>query len=161
MPSSPYALTHSMPNATIRVVDVYPYRFHAGNLQFLLLRRAPGVEYAGQWRMLVGKIGRGETAWQAALREVQEETGQPPSRLWTLPSVNHFYEWQQDRINLIPAFAAELHDDPTLNHEHDDFAWWAPQVAASRTDWPEQQRLLNLTTRLLHEGVPAELAVDF
>jgi len=150
-----------MPNATIRVVDVYPYRFHAGNLQFLLLRRASDVEYAGQWRMLVGKIDADETAWQTALREVREETGQAPTRLWTLPSVNHFYEWQQDRINLIPAFAAELDHNPTLNHEHDAFSWLAPQVAASRTDWPEQQRLLRLTTRLLHDGVPPELEVDF
>ena len=150
-----------MPNTAIRVIDVYPYRFYADNLQFLLLRRAPDVEYAGQWRMLVGKIQGDETAWQTAVREVREETGQNPSRLWTLPSVNHFYEWEQDRINLIPAFAAELDGDPVLNHEHDDFAWLAPEVAAVRMDWPEQQRLLRLTTRLIHDGVPPELEVDF
>lgn len=150
-----------MPNATIRVVDIYPYRFYAGNLQFLLLHRSSKVEYAGQWRMLVGKIQAKEKAWQTALREVREETGQNPSRLWTLPSVNHFYEWEHDRINLIPAFAAELDHDPTLNHEHDDFDWLAPEVAAVRMDWPEQQRLLRLTTRLIHDGIPPELEVDF
>ncbi len=150
-----------MTNAIIRVIDIYPYRFFAGNLQFLLLRRAPDVEYAGQWRMLVGKIEEAEKAWQTALREVREETGQDPKRLWTLPSVNHFYEWEYDRINLIPAFAAELDRDPTLNHEHDDFAWLAPEVAAVRMDWPEQQRLLQLATRLLQTGIPPELVVDF
>lgn len=150
-----------MTNATVRVIDIYPYRVYAGNLQFLLLRRAPEVEYAGQWRMLVGKIEEEEPAWQTALRELREETGQTPKRLWTLPSVNHFYEWKQDRINLIPAFAAELDDDPTLNHEHDDFDWLAPEVAAVRMDWPEQRRLLQLATRLLQTGVPPELEVDF
>ncbi len=97
-----------MPGSVVRVVDVYPYRESAVNPEFLLLRRAPGTEYAGQWRMVGGKIESGEAAWETAHREVTEETGHAPDRLWTLPSVNAFYEWQDDRINLIPAFAAAL-----------------------------------------------------
>ena len=149
-----------MPEAVVRVIDVYCYRQPEAPA-FLLFHRAEGVAYAGQWRMVGGKIDDGEAAWQTALREVREETGQAPSRLWTLPSVNHFYAWQQDRINLIPAFAAELDHDPTLNHEHDEFAWLAAEDAIARLQWPEQQRLLRLTTRLLHEGVPPELEIDF
>src|SRR5690554_1905142 len=75
--------------AVVRVVDVYPYRLRPGaEAEWLLLRRAPGVVYAGQWRMVGGKIALGETAWQAALRELAEEIGQQPVRAWAIPSVN-------------------------------------------------------------------------
>jgi dATP pyrophosphohydrolase len=149
-----------MPDPTVRVVDVYPYRLDdAGGVRFLLLRRAPDVAYAGAWRMVGGKIRPGEAAWEAALREVKEETGRTPRRFWALPSVNAFYEWQHDRINLTPAFAAELDADPVLNHEHDAFAWLPAAEAAARLRWPEQQRLLRLTARLLRDGILPEWVI--
>ncbi len=149
-----------MPDSIIRVVDVYPYRETSVNPEFLLLRRAPDTEYAGQWRMIGGKIEEGETAWETGLREVEEETGQSPTRFWALPSVNAFYEWQNDRINLAPAFAAGLSRDPTLDDEHDAFTWLPAQEAAQRLDWPEQKRLLRLADRVLRDGIPPSLTID-
>lgn len=152
--------------ATVRVVDVYPYRLGASGSEFLLLRRAAGVAYAGQWRMVGGKIEPGETAWQAALRELKEETGQDPARAWTVPSVNAFYEWQTDRLNLVPAFAAELDGspatggaDPVLDDEHDAFAWLPAETAAERLRWPEQRRLVRLVATLLPDHFPPELTL--
>ena len=136
----------------LRVVDVYVYRMADRRPQFLVLRRAAGKLYAGQWRMVGGKIEPGEAAWQTALRELQEETGLVPVWLWTVPSMNTFYEWRHDRINLIPAFAAEVEDDPVLDGEHDAFEWLGGETAAARLSWPEQQRLLRLTAALL-EGI--------
>lgn len=150
-----------MPTATIRVVDVYPYRWQDDRLEFLLMRRAASAAYAGQWRMIGGNIESDEAAWETALREVTEETGQTPARLWSVPSMNHFYEWQHDRVNLIPAFAAELDADPVLNHEHADFAWLPAADAIDRLQWPEQQRLLRLTHQMLRTGIPPELVIDF
>ncbi|MFQ5568609.1 MAG: NUDIX domain-containing protein [Rhodothermales bacterium] len=150
-----------MPETIIRVIDVYPYRYvEAGVPAFLLLRRAATVIYPGQWRMIGGKIRRGEAAWQAAVREIREETACAPVRLWALPSVNTFYEWRHDRVNLAPAFAAELAADPVLNHEHDAFAWLPEDEAVTRLAWPEQQRLLRLAGRLLRGGVPDVLLID-
>lgn len=149
-----------MPNSTVRVVDVYPYREQSVNPEFLLLHRAPDVPYAGQWRMVGGKIEANEAAWETALREVTEETGHPPRQLWTIPSVNAFYEWEADRINLIPAFATVLPDDPVLDDEHDAFAWLPAQEAVDRLAWPEQQRLLRLADRLIRDGIPPRLFVD-
>ncbi|GAB5518800.1 MAG: NUDIX domain-containing protein [Rhodothermales bacterium] len=141
---------------TVRVVDVYLYREQSDTVEFLLLRRAPDVTYARQWRMVGGKIQPGEAAWQTALREVQEETGHALPNLWTVPSVNLFYEASADRVNVIPAFAASLPGDPTLNHEHDAFAWLSPADAIPCLRWPEQRRLLRLTAELLREGVLSE-----
>ncbi len=150
-----------MPALVTRVVDVYPYRLApAGPPRFLLLRRATGRLYAGQWRMVGGKIRPGEAAWQTALRELREETGHAPACLWSVPSVNAFYEWQHDRVNLIPAFAAELPADPVLDDEHDAFAWLPAEDAAARLAWPEQQRLLRLVSTLLaRPPLPPELLI--
>ena len=136
----------------VRVVDVYPYRQTRRGLAFLVLRRAVGTRYAGQWRMVGGKAEPGETAHAAARRELLEETGQSPLRFWTLPSVNTFYEWQADRLTLAPAFAAELAADPALDREHDAFQWLPPDAAAACLAWPEQQRLLLLAAGLLERG---------
>ena len=136
-----------------RVVDVYPYRLlDSGVARWLVLRRAAGTRYAGQWRMVGGKIEPGETAHAAARRELLEETGRAPVRFWTLPSVNAFYEWQADRLTLAPAFAAELAADPVLDREHDAFCWLPPDEAAARLAWPEQRRLLRLAAELLAGG---------
>ncbi|MDX1418546.1 MAG: NUDIX domain-containing protein [Rubricoccaceae bacterium] len=141
------------PSATVRVVDVYPYRVADGRVpEFLLARRAAGIVYAGQWRMIGGKVDRGETAWEAALRELHEETARRPVRFWALPSVNHFYEWQRDTVALVPAFAAELDGEPVLDAEHDAFVWLPAEAAAARLAWPEQQRLLRLADALLRAG---------
>ncbi len=149
-----------MPEAAIRVVDVYPYRRTREHPEFLLFRRASDVPYAGQWRMIGGKIEEEEAAWEAALREVKEETGQAPDDFWALPSLNTFYEWQADRVNLIPAFAAALSESPVLDDEHEAFEWLAPSEAAERLQWPEQQRLLRLATRLLRSEIPPRLFID-
>lgn len=151
-----------MPDLQIRVIDVYAYRLAAVNTpEFLLLRRAPTVVYAGQWRMIGGKIHEGEAAWQTALREIQEETGYTPEHLWTIPSVNTFYEWKQDRVNLTPAFAAELTSDPVLNHEHDAFAWFSSKEALNLLAWPEQKRLLRLADQMLQQdGILPEWTVS-
>lgn len=158
--ASPHTQPRRMPSTNVRVVDVYPYRYESVNPEFLLLRRAPGTEYAGQWRMVGGKIRADEAAWETGLREVEEETRQAPTQFWALPSVNAFYEWQADRVNLAPAFAAELPGAPTLDDEHDDYAWYPAQEAVQHLRWPEQQRLLRLADRVLRDGIPPSLIID-
>lgn len=148
-----------MPELTVRVVDVYPYRRGTDGAEWLVLRRAPGRAYAGQWRMVGGKINPGETAHAAARRELAEETGQAPTHFWTIPSANVFYEWAEDRVNLVPVFAAELRADPVLNAEHDAWVWRPAPEAAAQLTWPEQRRLLLLADALLREGLRPEWMV--
>jgi dihydroneopterin triphosphate diphosphatase len=142
-----------------RLIDVFPYRMVEGRLELLLLRRADSVIYAGQWRMVGGKIREGEKAWEAALRELKEETGREPVHFWSVPSLNAFYEWQTDRINLIPVFAAELDRDPSLDDEHSGFMWVTLEAAEGLVLWPEQRRLLRLIADQIERGIPPELVV--
>ena len=102
--------------------------------------------------MVGGKIDPGETAWEAALRELREETGLTVQTFWSLPSLNTFYEWTRDAVSLAPAFAAEVDGAVVLCNEHDGHAWLSVDEAESRLRWPEQRRLLRLTDSLLAAG---------
>lgn len=129
-----------------RLVDVYVYRREQERVKVLLLKRAPGVIYEGQWRMVAGKVRTNETACEAALRELKEETGLAPKLFWTLPSINQFYDARTDQIQQIPAFAAECGDtrEIVLNHEHVDKIWISGRDIPAYVHWPEQRRLIHL-----------------
>ena len=134
-----------------KLIDLYPYRVVGDDVSFLLFRRAKGKIYEGQWRMIGGKVKVQETYWQAALRELKEETNLVPKIFWTIPSINQFYEYSTDKILSIPAFAAEIHTDDTiqLDGEHTEFRWIEPEEASTYIQWPEQIRLIELTNRLI------------
>lgn len=134
-----------------KLIDLYPYKIKNQEPQFLLFKRAKGHIYQGQWRMIGGKVEAGETYWQAALRELDEETGLSPSLFWTVPSVNQFYEHKTDKILTIPAFAAEIHENEeiVLDSEHSKFDWFSVQKAVDAIIWPEQRRLLELVHHIV------------
>lgn len=137
---------------TARLIDVYAYRMNeSGGFEFLILKRSPKKQYAGQWRMVGGKIKEEEQAWEAGLRELREETSADPVNFWTLLSLNHFYDPQTDDIELIPAFAAELSSQKeiVLNEEHTEYKWIESKEAQQFIAWPEQYRLISLAHSIL------------
>lgn len=136
-----------------KLIDVYPYRISSFGHEFLLLKRSAQVEYGQQWRMIGGKVRNGEKAYEAAYRELKEETGVFPRNMWTLPKVNQFYSANDDEVYTIPAFAAELSNSTEieLNHEHSEYEWIAPKLITERTYWPEQESLWMLLDKILTE----------
>lgn len=135
----------------MRLVDVYPYRSKAGKNEFLIVKRSSHKIYAGQWRMIGGKIEEGEMAWEAGLRELKEETSNVPNLFWVLPSLNHFYNHRSNNIELIPAFAARLEYDSeiVLNEEHTEYKWIKCSKMEQFVPWPEQRRLITLADSIL------------
>lgn len=133
------------------LIDVYPYRVFTGDVRHLVLKRSKDKPYAGQWRMVGGKVEQGETAWQAGLRELKEETGFQPLIYWTLPSLNHFYDHTSDSFFLIPAFAAEIPKNSkiTLDAEHNSCKWITVNEITHYIKWPEQERLIRLLHKIL------------
>ena len=139
----------------IRVFDCHVARqTETLEYEFLLLKRASHKIYANSWRMVGGKLREAETAWQACLRELSEETGMTPARLLSVPYVNRFYEWQQDRINDIPVFVAVVPRgvDPVLDEEHTAFIWLDLKAALSQLPWPGQREGLEAANELLSKG---------
>lgn len=141
-----------------RLIDVYVYRIRDEEPQFLLLKRSEAKIYARQWRMIGGKVRDEETSWQAALRELREETGFQPKSFWALPSVNTFYEPKTDSVHHIPAFAAEIasHEEPVLDDEHIGYEWIYARQVKAYLHWPEQIRLLTMAADLIsnHKILP-------
>lgn len=136
------------------LVDVYPYSIEKDQVQFLILKRSADVRYAGQWRMVGGKVEENETATDAAIRELQEETGLSPELFWTIPSINQFYDQQSDTIHQIPAFGAQVNgcEQPNLNHEHNAWQWVSEDDVEDYIKWPEQRRLMNLLSSIVTDN---------
>ena len=71
-----------MANLLIRVIDAYVFYQSKNGLEYLLLKRAKTKMYEHLWQGVAGKIEKNEQAWQAAIRELKEETGFDPSRIF-------------------------------------------------------------------------------
>jgi dATP pyrophosphohydrolase len=128
----------------IRLIDCHvarPSRENSGEFEYLALKRSAGKIYSGQWRIVTGKVEQSEFAWQAARREVKEETQFDSFRFFVVPFISSFYEWESDHLNSIPVFLALVDQDinPILNDEHSNFRWCLIEEIADLLDWPAQR----------------------
>ena len=108
---------------------------------YLIIRRSSKY-LQGTWQMISGRIEPGETAWYAALREIQEETGLITDRLYSADFSETFYEVKNDKVFLCPVFVAFV-DDPAairLSNEHDAYEWLPFEEASKRLIFAEQKR---------------------
>lgn len=141
-----------MPEVTVRVIDAYVFYREKSELLFLLLKRNHGKIYEHLWQGVAGKIEDGEKAWQAATRELKEETGLIPAKIFTADHVSTFYEASFDRLNLVPVFGIEVKSkDVVLSKEHSAFEWMTYEEADSRLSWSGQKKGLNAVYRMLSE----------
>jgi 8-oxo-dGTP pyrophosphatase MutT (NUDIX family) len=141
----------------VRVVDVVVLApapaGSAHRWQVLVLRRAAGTRCTGAWEIVHGRIEQGERPGQAARREVQEETGVPIERLYSI-TVNPFYLHRFDSVQLAVVFAAVV-DGPrpvVTGVEHDAYAWLSPAEAMDHLAWPREHQALQYTLHLLRTG---------
>src|SRR3954452_12270407 len=96
------------------LVDVYVLRGVGSSLQCLVLRRAPGGRCPGSWETVHGHIEPAERPAVAAARELQEETGLAPLKLYNLSRVELFYQHRADEVSLVPVFAAFVDHDASV-----------------------------------------------
>ena len=94
-----------------------------------------------------------ESAEDAAVREVTEETGLDVLRLYVV-TVQPFYMRATGAVDLAVAFAAFVRPDGAvkLGPEHDAFEWLAPDAAAERFVWPREKTALAEIRQLLAGG---------
>jgi dihydroneopterin triphosphate diphosphatase len=136
------------------IVDVYVLRMGAGATEVLVLRRAPSERCAGTWETVHGHVDEGEAPAAAALRELREETGLRPERLYNVSRVETFYLHAHDVVALIPVFCAIVPAGAqfVLSGEHDRGEWLAPDEAARRFAWPRERRALADALQLFGTG---------
>jgi dATP pyrophosphohydrolase len=131
-----------------RPEEVQMFVCRRGGAEFLVLHRAPPWAY---WHPASGALEQGESAEQAALREVQEELAldaaghfwpvryeygyaaaeEPPERQGEWPPGTQWIK--------VTGFIVEAPEDfePTLNHEHDEYRWSSRNEAVEQFHWPD------------------------
>ena len=128
-----------MPRLRSNIVAVYVVRPASVGIEILMLQRPEDHRFANAWQTVGGHIEekQGETAWQAALRELDEETSLPVERWYRIDRPESFYNPDNDTIYLVPAFVALVAADarPRLSDEHQAFRWQDPETAAASVDW--------------------------
>ncbi len=128
---------------------------HTGALlECLVLRRSAGGRCPGSWETVHGHIEPGERPAEAATRELVEETGLVPERLYNLSRVESFYQHRIDEVALVPVFVAIVAEgnEVRLGSEHDRFEWLDAAQAEGRFAWPRERRALADIVALLASG---------
>ena len=142
-----------MTTTRVAFVDVYVLRQGAAGLETLALRRSAAGRCPGSWEVVHGSIEAGESPLAAALRELEEETGFAPERLYNLSRTESFYRHATDEIGLIPVFAVFVGaQDARLSAEHDAAEWLSLPAAQGRLAWPRERRALEDIQILLARG---------
>lgn len=136
----------------VGVVDVFVVD-PARDFRVLLMRRAAGVRCTGAWEAVHGRIEPGERPEDAARREVREETGCEPQRLYNL-TCHPFYLHALGRVMVAVVFVAFV--DSTgplqLGEEHDAAEWLPLDAALERAAWPRTRQGLRDAHQLLRGG---------
>jgi len=112
--------------------------------QILQMLRRAGVYLGGTWQFCGGGIEQGETAVQAALRELREETGLVPRQFTFVSHVEAFYVPQSDTLWHRTGFCAvvDQKDAIQLNEEHTAFRWIRRRDIRREVMWPGERAAL-------------------
>lgn len=110
-----------------------------GEPKLLLMKHVKG----DFWCHVAGKLEIGETAGQAILREIQEETAIQVQQLFSADYLEKFYEPSLNVIELIPAFVGFCNENQAvlLNHEHRQYQWCSLSEAKALVIFSNQKKL--------------------
>ena len=87
---------------------------------------------------------------QTLLREIGEETGLWPKRVFVADHVTSFYQSYNDRINSVPVFGVEVDSAKVhLSEEHEDYQWLPFKKAVKILTWNEQKKALSVVNSML------------
>jgi 8-oxo-dGTP pyrophosphatase MutT (NUDIX family) len=130
-----------------------------GGREVLLVHRAPS--HGGYWHVVAGGVELGETAPQAAKRELCEETGLAAAVSGGVEVTEYAdavtgtpAERRSDDRSLmavrITCFCVTAADDwePTLDWEHDGHRWCSPTEAFEALRWPGTAQALRKLTAI-------------
>ncbi len=129
-----------------------------GRARYLNLRR-DSLYLNDTWQMISGRIEHGEKALEAALREIEEETGLVPDRLYSTDALEQFYEINQHCINLVPVFVGFVEGDAdvTLTSEHSEYRWLHAEEAERYLPLDQQRSMVRLIEDRFVSKTPNEL----
>lgn len=120
------------------------------DMQFLLLKY--GV---GHWDFVKGNIEEGETETETVLREVEEETSIPRSKIELDPSfrahVEYFYRRSRNLVHkeVVYYLAKSFSKDVKVSFEHQDYTWLDYENALEKISYDNSKMILEKAYRFL------------
>jgi len=141
-----------MPAIVSSAVEVFVFKETIDGRKYLVLKRSDKVVYSGIWSVCAGSIERGERSHETAVRELLEETGLKPSKLYIVDCVNSFYDYEGDKIFILPLFVAQINSgEVVLNDEHTDSLWLDADNARKQLHWVSHKRNIDLIEKCFIE----------
>jgi dihydroneopterin triphosphate diphosphatase len=147
-----------MPSIRCHIIETAIFAFVDSQPLYLLLKRSADDKlYPLTWQIVTGSIEDGETAVQASLREVQEETGIRPERYWNIPHVNTFLNAADDIIEMTAVFLAQVScgTKPVLSPEHCEYRWCTLAETRELLVWPGQIQAIDIIHHYIIRGLQA------
>jgi dihydroneopterin triphosphate diphosphatase len=144
-----------------RVVCAYIFKKETGKTKFLILKRNSRYMY-GLWQQVAGRIEKGETAVQAILREIKEETGLTPKAFYSADMVESFYDDKHNCIHIIPVFVAVIDSKAkvVLSDEHSQFKWVSANQAKKLVSFLQQKTSIGIIEKeFARKKPPGELRI--
>jgi len=139
-----------MPKIKVKQVDSYIYRNTDAGPLYLMLKRSTGKYYEHLWQGVAGKIEKGETAVQTILRELKEEIGKNPVKMFAADHIASFYNAKEDIIQMVPIFGIEVENSEVrLSKEHSEYKWVSFDEAVVLLTWKGQKEGL----RTVHDEI--------
>ncbi|KPL60428.1 NUDIX hydrolase [Rossellomorea vietnamensis] len=128
----------------------------------VLLVKREGSVLKDVWCYIGGGIEEGEKAWEAAYREVEEETGITNMSLYSANTFDRIYSIEGNYIYIAPVFVGFVPDDQevTLNEEHSDYRWVSLEEAMGTVSLPGNEEVLSfIENHFVKKEAPAYLKI--
>jgi len=151
-----------LPQIVTNYIELHICRRTEEGFEFLLLKRADDAKiYPGIWQMITGTIESHEHTKDTLLRELEEETGLKPEKIYSIPRVNTFYLAIADKICMSPVFLTIVNDkNVRISDEHSEYKWTTIDEAKKLIHWPNQVDSLELIVRYLNDESLFEKLVE-
>ena len=104
------------------------------------------------WGLPKGLVEQGESPEEAALREVQEETGLQARAIEPLGDISYWYVWEGERIRKkVTFFLMEATGGDVTQHDYEmeDVRWFPLDDARRKASYPSEKETLHRAALVL------------
>lgn len=142
------------------MIQIHVARRRNESIEYLVMKRSDDEEiYPGIWQVVTGMIEPDESAQEAALRELHEESGLRPLEFYCLPYITSFFSIRRNQLQHVPVFAAIVDENAVvmLSDEHSEFKWVSFDEAIKLLPFPSHKDGTKVMREYVVENHQADL----